>query len=229
MAWTDIGTIEVRRDWNFTNATESEIFRISHLFPNSETNLRAAVAQGFLENGKANIFNPKIIFRRDEVEIFTFYFPAGISSHSLGIKRLDTTEATWTVKVESWQSNNASENFSNYLISRFGDELMSQIYPRLFSGSTTPSSGSISLKAGNPVKLVSENLGRTELSIRSSGHPVLLATGFDENGVPLAVLEEMPPNYSYVSVATTAGLYKGEIWAVSQEDTKVSYTQYVAQ
>ena len=88
--------INVVKSWAFTTSTETEVFRISHLSPASGENLRAVVAQGFYDEGDTpNIFNPKIIFSREESEIFTLYFPAGISSHSIGIKRLDKAEMSW--------------------------------------------------------------------------------------------------------------------------------------
>lgn len=230
MSWVSLGSFKLVNNWQFSAPSEGEIFRINHeLIQNNGNSVRGVIAQGF-EDERVNIFNPKLFSYREETEIFTFYFPLGLKQHSLCLKRLDAVKSDWLVNVEVFQSGNAQNNLNNYLISRFGETAVNMaLYPLLYSGSVTPTSNKIKLESNKPVKLRSENTGRTQIRIRTSGHAVLLATGFNESGSPLVVLEECPPNYLYVDQASSAGMYQGEIWAVSEHETHVSYTEYSAQ
>lgn len=243
MPWEELGTFElITNKWIFSGEIEGEIFRVSHIPINRLPNdsLRAVIAQGFVdEEGIPNKFNPKIFAYGEESEVFTFPFPVGLSNHSLIFKRLDKNAVEWKIKAEVFFAENPLQDYENYLIARFGSATITQfnqslisnmaLYPLLYSGSVTPTSNKIKLESNKPVKLRSENTGRTQIRIRTSGHAVLLATGFNESGSPLVVLEECPPNYLYVDQASSAGMYQGEIWAVSEHETHVSYTEYSAQ
>lgn len=242
MPWEKLGIFLIKPNWTLTKPVEAELFRIKHFKINQSDKyyLKAVIAQAFKVNFDLTTFNDKRFGYRTEPETFEFYFPPGLGEHSLAFKRLDDSPVSWRIEAEYFYSENPLEDYQNYINNRFGQSAlnsfnqtiinnMSALYPRLFSGSTTPNSGTKTLQANKAVKVLSENLGRTEFNIRSKGHPVLLATGFDEQGNPLVVLEEMPPNYSYNHSATTAGLYKGEVWAMAQQDTKVTFTEYVAQ
>ncbi|AFY54394.1 hypothetical protein Riv7116_1853 [Rivularia sp. PCC 7116] len=238
MPWEKLGIFFIKPGWTLTKPVEAELFRIKHLkiYQADKYYLKAAIAQAFKVGFDLTTFNTRRFSYRTEPETFEFYFPPGLGEHSLAFKRLDDSPVSWRIEAEYFYSENPLEDYQNYINNRFGqpalnqfNQDMSALYPRLFSGSTTPNSGGVSLKAGEPKKVLNENLGRTEFNIRSKGHPVILATGFDEAGKPLVVLEEMPPNYSYNHSATTAGLYKGEVWAIAEQDTSVSFTEYIAQ
>ena len=242
MPWERLGIYLIKSNWTLTKPVEAELFKIKHfkIYQSDKHYLKAAIAQAFKADNELTTYNNKRFSYRTEPETFEFYFPPGLGEHSLAFKRLDDSPVSWRIEAEYFYSENPLEDYQNYINNRFGQSAlnnfnqeiinnMSALYPRLFSGSTTPSGGVKTLQAGKPEKVLSENLGRTEYTIRSKGHPVLLATGFDEQGKPLAILEEMPPNYNYNHNATTAGLYKGEVWAVSEQDTKITFTEYVAQ
>ena len=121
------------------------------------------------------------------------------------------------------------ENLNNYLTARFGaDTINMSLYPLLFSGSTTPKDYDKKIPANKQTKIITENDSRTELRFYSTGHPILLTTGFDESGNALATLCRMPPNYHHHDVITSAGMYKGDVYAISEGETYLYATEYSA-
>lgn len=229
MPWNLLGNFDLKQHWQFTAPSEGEIFRVSHqLTFDKETSVRGVIAQGF-EDSQVNIFNPKLFSYREETEIFTFYFPLGLKQHSLCFKRLDVNDSQWLVNVEVFQSENSEDNLNNYLLARFGAEInQMSLFPLLFSGSTTPEDHHKKLPANKPTKIISANDSRTELRFYSTGHPILLTTGFDEANKPLATLVRMPPNYHHHDVITSAGMYKGDVWAVSEHETYLHAIEFSA-
>jgi hypothetical protein len=171
MPWLSLGTFQLTNDWTCTEPVNGEVFRITHqpIINQDDKYLKAVVAQGF-EDTKLNIFNPQRLSYRTECEIFTFYFPSGIAQQRFYLKRLDFSNIDWLIDVEVYQSTQVVDDFSNYIITRFG-ELMP-----LFN---TASNGEISTKkeklgANNFTKpfvtttvtpLVPENLNRRSLII----------------------------------------------------------------
>lgn len=242
MPWISLGQFKLNNNWTFTQSIEGEIFRIVHQPINNlpVNNLRAVIAQGFIDSsGKPNKFTPKIFTYGEEFEIFTFYFPVGISEHSIIVKRLDKNSIDWIIEVEVFKSNNSSEDYENYLTSRFGREAINQfnqsfvnnmtLTPLLFSGSTTPNSSiRKKLTANNPERIFHANEARTEIRVWSSGQPIMLCNGFDEAGEPLELLSKMPPNYYHHDIISSAGMWKGDIWAVSEAETYIDYVEYSA-
>lgn len=245
MPWQFLGEFELINDWIFSHSVEGEIFRIIHrpiANLSRETSLRAVIAQGFLDDAGLNRFSSKIFTYNKELEVFTFYFPVGLSEHSIILKRLDRNSIPWIVTLEMFFSDNPEEDYQNYLITRFGSNTIEQfsqtlitqsinnmsLYPLLFSGSTTPKSDSEKLTANTPRKILAANDSRTQIRLYSTGHPILLATGFDESGEPLEEILRMPPNYYHEDVITSAGMYKGDIYAISELETNIHVIEFSA-
>lgn len=243
MPWNSLGQFQLKNKWEFSRLVEGEIFRIIHQ-PIAELpadSLRAVIAQGFLDsNLKPNKFTPKIFTYGEEFEIFSFYFPVGLSEHSIILRRLDKNPIDWIVELQVFVGDNPTQDYENYLVSRFGKDAIQQfsqtlvgnmsLTPLLFSGSTTPNSQiNQKLSSNKPEKIIKGNEARTEIRIWSSGQPVMLTTGFDEAGKPLELLVKMPPNYYHQDVITTAGMYKGDIWAISDSETYIDIVEYSAQ
>ncbi|MGD1910784.1 MAG: hypothetical protein ACFB2X_07985 [Rivularia sp. (in: cyanobacteria)] len=228
MTWISLGQFELINIWQFTKSFEGEIFRVKHQLNGDDYSaVRGVIAQGF-EDTQVNVFNPKLFSYREESEIFAFYFPIGLSQHSLCFKRLDASKSNWIIDVEVFQSENPQDNLNNYLITRFGEATAMSLVPLLFSGSTTPKSYEQKLVKNKPTKILNENDSRTELRINSTGQPVMLTTGFDETSKPEEVLLRMPPNYYHNEVASSAGIYKGAIYAIAQEETYLYITEFSA-
>lgn len=245
MPWESLGEFELINEWIFSRLIEGEIFRILHrpiAGLSRETSLRAVIAQGFLDEAGLNRFSSKIFTYNDELEVFTFYFPVGVSEHSIIFKRLDKNNIPWFVELQMFVADNPEEDYQNYLITRFGTNVITRfsqtlitsitknmsLYPLLFSGSTTPSSETIKLVANKATKLLSSNDSRTQLRIYSTGHPILLATNFDENGQPVEKLLQLPPNYYHEDVITSAGMYKGDIYAIAEQETYITVIEFSA-
>ena len=236
MSWRDLGIVEVQKKWLFTSPTNSEIFRLSSFSPSRAVKLRAAVAPGFLgEEDKPNIFNPRIIFNQEEAALFVFYFPVGLSSHSLGLKRLDTVEAIWRVRVESWEPESDADGFANFLIAKFGTDLkvledyFMSLYPRGEQESKDlalmPKSKRKVLKKSTPKRLIGENKARRQLTVRTGMYGITLATEFVD-GAPVEVIENIPANHNFNLPGSEKAFYQGEIWAICHVETNVEFTEY---
>lgn len=245
MPWQSLGEFQLTKHWRFTDPVEAEIFRIFHRpVPNKpERTLRGVVAQGFIdEDSHLNRFSSKLFTHGEDLEVFTFYFPAGLNEHSIIIKRLDDSQIDWFVRIEYYYSDNPTEDYQNYLLTRFGSNAITQfsqtlvnntisnmsLYPLLFSGSTKPKSQSEKLVESTPKKILSANDSRTQVRLYSTNQPILLATGFDEMGEPLEEILRMPPNYYHEDVITSAGMYKGDVYAVSESETNIHVIEFSA-
>jgi len=239
MTWNSLGKFELSQDWTFSEPVEGEIFRIFHqpIEDLPKGSLRGVITQGFRDSQSfVNTFAPKLFTYGNDYELFSFYFPVGFSEHSIILKRLDNNPANWIVEVQVFQAENPTQDYENYLLSRFGREAITQfnqslnmhLTPLLYSGSTAPESKTVTLKANHPVVIFPENEARTTIRMYSEGHPILLATGFDEAGKPLEVLAQLPPNYAYEDVISTAGMYKGNIFALCEQDSSVLAIEFSA-
>ncbi len=122
MPWLFLGTFQLTNNWSFSEPVSGEVFRITHkpIINQEGQYLKAVVAQGF-EDEKLNIFSPQRLSYRIESEIFTFYFPAGIAQQRFYLKRLDNAGINWFIDVEVYQVERVVDDFSNYIISRFGE------------------------------------------------------------------------------------------------------------
>lgn len=245
MPWEKLGIFFIKDDWTLTKPVEGELFRIKHfkIYQSNKYYLKGVIAQAFKDSFGINTFDDKRFGYRPDPEIFEFYFPVGLGEHSLAFKRLDNSNITWRIEAEVFYSENPAEDYQNYITNRFGQTAINQInqtlitntinnmslYPLLFSGSTTPKSETLKLVANKATKLLSSNDSRTRLRIYSTGHPILLATGFDENGQPLEKLLQLPPNYYHEDVITSAGMYKGDIYAISEQETYITVIEFSAE
>jgi hypothetical protein len=246
MPWQSLENFELTHDWVFSRSVEGELFRLIHqpIADLPEQLMRGVIAQGFIdEDSRPNKFSSRIFAYGVEPEVFTFYFPVGLSKHSIILRRLDKNPIPWTVELQMFASDNPEEDYQNYLISRFGTAAITQfsqslitqsitnmsLYPLLFSGSTKPESKSIKLNPNSPSRVLDKNDARTEIRLYSTNHPLLLTTGFEENGEPLEILLRVPPNYYHQDVITTAGMYKGEIYAICEQETNIYVTEFSAQ
>ena len=240
MSWTSLGNYQLTDQWSFSEFVEGELFRLIHkqITNLPKNSLRGVIAQGF-KNSQSKItkFKPSLFTYGEEYEIFPFYFPVGISKHSIILKRLDKYQVDWSIEVQMFKADNPTEDYQNYLISRFGKSAITQfhqsfnmaLYPILFSGSTTPESNTIKLVANRPTKLLKSNDSRTQIRIYSTGQSVTLTTGFDESGKPLQILAILPPNYNFEDVITSAGMYKGDVYAISEKETYVTVIEFFAE
>jgi hypothetical protein len=233
MAWIYLGEFQLTYNWQFTKTVQGEIFRIKHRLINfdseiKKSSIRGVLAQGFIEESNVNVFNPKLFSYRDEVEIFALYFPQGLNNHSFCFKRLDINVNNWFVTIEVFQGTN-QQNLNNYLTTRFGETATKMaLYPRLYSGSLDPESEEVKLVAGQIKKVVSTNFSRAGIKIITTGHSVLLTTGFNADKQPIAILDKIPPNYNFEKEASSAGIYQGEIWALCSEETFITVIEYSA-
>lgn len=119
-----LGTLTLTKDedWVYTLPVEGELFRVTHFPVNNynERYLKGVVCQGFFDDG-LNIFDRRLLTWREEKEVMLFHFPVGLSEHFLAFKRLDENSIVWNIKAEVFLSDNAQEDFANYVISRFGE------------------------------------------------------------------------------------------------------------
>ena len=229
MTWNFLKEFQLSKDWQFTDPVEGEIFRIRHKLIRAEyfnkTLARGVIAQGF-DDGNINIFKSKLFAYKEEHEIFTLYYPQGLKERSLCFKRLDDSTDKWSIFVEVFRGS-PEENLKNYLIARFGEETVNMaLTPLLFSGSTDPNSLDKKIPAKKPAKVLSSNDSRTGLRIYSTNQPILLTTGFNESGIPLNILLKLPPNYYHEEMISTAGIYKGDIYALSEEETSILVIEF---
>ena len=225
MSWIFLGEFQPSKNWQFTTPVEGELFRVSHKLNRIDTFnkqlARGVLAQGF-DDGRVNIFKNQLFTYKEEDEILALYYPQGLGERSLCFKRLDDSADEWSILVEVFQGT-AEENLNNYLTARFGANVLDMaLYPRLYSGSLDVESKELKLVAGQAKKIVDKNLSRTGLKVITTGHAVLLATGFDADGKPTAILDKVPPNYNYEKEASSAGIYQGEVWAFSEEETYIT-------
>ena len=123
MTWQFIAEINLTHEWQVTTPIEGEIFRISHepLSNTGKEYLKAVISPAFVDDG-LNLLSPKRLTYREEKEVFLFYFPTGMALQQLAFKRLDlTTDIEWIISTEVFISRSSQEDFSNYIISRFGE------------------------------------------------------------------------------------------------------------
>lgn len=234
MPWEKLGVFFVKDDWTLTKPVEAELFRIKHfkIYQSNKYYLKGVIAQAFKDSFGINTFGDKRFGYRNDPEIFEFYFPVGLGERSLAFKRLDNSEVSWRIEVESFYSENAEIDYLNYIQARFGninlEGITMALYPRLYSGSLTPNSEDIKILANKPNKILNENIARQKLVVRTTGQSIILATGFDENGKPIEILEKIPANYNSDLPSSSVGTYQGEVWVLSEEETYISFTEFSA-
>ncbi|MEM9926766.1 MAG: hypothetical protein AAF915_23965 [Cyanobacteria bacterium P01_D01_bin.50] len=234
MPWENLGIYFIKDDWVLTPPVTRELFRVKHfkIYQAEKYYLKGVIAQAFKDSFGINTFSDKRFGYRPDPEVFEFYFPAGLGQHSLAFKRLDNSDTSWRIEVEAFYSEDAELDYLNYLQARFGniniEEIIVALYPRAKqSEDLVPNSKVVKLEAMKPKLISPSDLLRRKYSVRTGMQGVILATGFNENGKPKQLLEDIPPNYNYDLPSTDNSIYHGEIWAKSYSDTKFSITQYL--
>lgn len=247
MPWINLGTYTLNDEWQMTSPIEGEIFRVtSQEIPNlGNTYVKGVIAQAFDEGG-INIFNPKILSYRSELEIFPFYFPVGIALQSLAFKRLDSDPNPWIIQAEVFQSNNSSEDLNNYLVGRFGDvlPLLQSINTITTPTMTTPSLDlSPNYRSVNNIGgslqcglLIPANPNREYILIRTAKDPLFLFTdefivdgqGQPDYFQPITFLQELSQRQESSFIRSPRGIYKGAIYARQARLEPITYTEYSA-
>ena len=226
MPWESIGIYTLRNDWVLTPPIIGEVFRIKHLpIYNPENKyIKAVFAQSFNDAG-FNIFEPKRLSYRTEPEVFIHYFPTGINQRHLAFKRLDENlNIFWRIQAEVFSTGDTEKDLANLLISRI-TEFMS-IYSRGSAG-LTPRSGESPLVANTPLLLIRADSKRQMAVIRTSDAAVKIYAALDDQGAPTGMLESLEANETF-EFPVEQGVYRGDVYVVSDVDTRVNYTQYVA-
>jgi hypothetical protein len=230
MSWVTVGTFKLTQDWTFSLSVQGEIFRVAHSPVNNPENLylKAVIASAFIdEYHEVNIFDPKRLTHREEKEVFTFYNPTVVSTNLIGLKRLDKNNIDWTINLEVYQADAQSDNFNNYLITRFGD-IMDYIINRNSSGnsSVVPVSNNFNAKVASAEKMISTNSNRSYLIVRAGDKPVNLFAEKSSDGGGKTFIERI--NFGEVfCLPSGSGIYKGDIFVQAVGgDTTVSYTEY---
>lgn len=229
MSWVTVGTFKLTQDWTFSLSVQGEIFRVTHSPVNNPENLyiKAVIASAFIdEYHEVNIFDPKRLTHRDEKEIFTFYSPTVVSTNLIGLKRLDKNNIDWIINLEVYQVDSQSNDFSNYLITRFGD-IMDYLVNRTGGNSNvTPVTTSFGAKFEDVEKLVPVNQNRAYLIIRTSDKAVNLFTEKLVNGDGQNLIESIKPGEIFI-LPTGSGIYKGDIFIQSiGANSTVVVTEY---
>jgi len=109
MSWQSLGLFQVKSDWVLTPSVTSNIFRVSHVFTNVDTYLKAVIAKAFRDDRGLNIFHPQRLTSREEKEIFIFYFSDEIATPSLAFKRLDNSSVKWFIEIEMFFSSSSKQ------------------------------------------------------------------------------------------------------------------------
>jgi hypothetical protein len=228
MGWVSIGSFNLTREWVFTQPIDAQIFRIKHTaelgsFKNSY--LKAVVATAFIDEGQeVNIFEPKRLSYRQEREIFTFYYPAGIRQQTLAFKRLDKTDFNWIIEAEFFRADSQQDDFANYLTTRFG-EIMFYLIERGGASNINPNSGNFGAKT-TVERLLEANSNRRALIIRTSNHRVEIYAGKNQDGTGKTLIESVGPNGLF-QLPNNNGVYQGDIFVQSKSnESQISYTEY---
>ncbi|PAX58365.1 hypothetical protein [Brunnivagina elsteri] len=98
LAWRTIGNIQLSEQWQLTNISTGNLYRITHTIDGKPSGtLRAAIGQEV----ESIIFDRRLIgYRSGVLEGQLFNIPDGIPSRRIAIQRLDSLPVNWTVKIE---------------------------------------------------------------------------------------------------------------------------------
>lgn len=231
MAWQSLGNFTLTQDWQFTGLVTGEIFRIKHtpVLENLPRKPRAVIAQSFVdENGDLNIFDKRIIVYQTENDAFNFYFPKGVSSHSLAIKRLDDISVAWELSIEVFEPDSAQQALESSQFRELIALLSSPTVTSNMKQSLIPQSQSVQLQPGFTAQpLVPPNPNRAYLQVRAGGSPVYLwADVFDENESPQVILAEIDKGATFALPVVSDGIYKGGVYAQVTKSVAVDWTEY---
>jgi hypothetical protein len=229
MSWVTVGSFKLTQDWTFSLSVQGEIFRVTHSPVNNPENLylKAVIASAFIdEYQEVNIFDPKRLTHREEKEIFTFYNPTVVSTNLIGLKRLDKNNIDWIINLEVYQADAQSDDFNNYLITRFGDIMEYLVNRSGGNSSVTPTTNTFNPKVATVEKLVPANSNRAYLIIRAMDKAINLFTEKQANGDGKNLIESVKSGEIFI-LPTGSGIYKGEIFVQAiGADTTISFTEY---
>ncbi|BAZ36962.1 hypothetical protein NIES4101_28830 [Calothrix sp. NIES-4101] len=98
LAWRTIGVIQLSEQWQLTNISATNLYRITHTIDgNPSGTLRAAIGQ----ETESIIFDRRLIgYRPGVLEGQLFIKPDGIENRRLALQRLDKDAVNWLVKIE---------------------------------------------------------------------------------------------------------------------------------
>ncbi len=230
MSWVTVGSFKLTQDWTFSLSVQGEIFRVTHSPVNNPGNLylKAVIASAFIdEYHEVNIFDPKRLTHREEKEVFTFYNPTVVSTNLIGLKRLDKNNIDWIINLEIYKANTQSDDFSNYLTTRFGD-IMEYLVNRNSGGNSNvnPVTTIFTGKAVEVLKMTNANPNRAYLIIRASDKAVNLFTEKQANGEGKNLIESIKSGELFI-LPTGSGIYKGDIFVQAVGgDSIVTVTEY---
>lgn len=232
MPWVSIGSFHLTQEWQYSLSVEGEIFRVRHLPVNNagDLYLKAVIASVFVdEYQEINIFEPKRLTYREEKEIFTFYSPAQVNTVNLiGFKRLDKNNIDWIVEAEVYRAESQAEDFSNYLLARFGETtIMDYLIERTVGNvSVTPKTSDKAIKLATVETLIANNSSRMHLIVRAAGYAVDLFATKAADGKGENLIERVGANQIFI-LPNQGGIYKGTIYAQSVGgDSTITVTEY---
>lgn len=98
LAWRTIGVIQLSEQWQLTNVSTGNLYRITHTIDgNPSGTLRAAIGQ----EAESVIFDRRLIgYKSGALEGQLFIKPSGIENRKLALQRLDKDAVSWFVKIE---------------------------------------------------------------------------------------------------------------------------------
>lgn len=233
--WRLINSFYLTKDWQYSNPIQGEIFRVKSYYIDNFNNqyLKGVVASIFVDDQQViNLVESRRLSYRLEPEIFTFYFPPGLGNQRIGVKRLDSTDLTWSVEIEVFQSVNSTQDFENYLISRFGEIAVMALYQR--GNAVTPllnNSNNTDFNAQEQKRVLEANSARRSLTITNGSSTILIFGGVDKDGKITNVIRTLLANEEYEFPTLANGsIYMGEVWIrnLSQSSARVGHIEFNA-
>lgn len=215
--WKFIGTIltNSERDWRYSRPSSALYFRFKPQFIESKPPV-ILVAQA-IRDGNVFIFDKREI-EVPEPYIFKFEFPQELGERVLAFKKIDTF---LRVDIEAFEGQSFNELTR---IRENLEEFMSNIYSRGNEANLKPISGEKNLSANTIGTLVQANDERAYLTIRVGNEGIVLFSEKDENGNGINVIEELAPGEVY-NLPIADGIYHGDIYALSETNTTVKFTE----
>lgn len=102
---------------------------------------------------------------------------------------------------------------------------MSNIYSRGNEANLKPTSGKKNLDPNTTTTLIETNDDRAYLTIRVGAEAIILFADKDEQGNGVNIIEELVPGEVY-NLPTSDGIYRGDIFALSESQTTVKFTEF---
>ena len=215
MPWQSLGDFSLTDQWQTTPSVTGELFRIKHSsIPEGVPTPRAVIAQSFLdEQSVFNTFESQLLTYKQEVESFSFYFPNGLTEHSIAIKRLDNFQFPWNLTIETFVPENDTQAVELNKFYELIVLLNSVPIPVTTMGTNlTPSYNNVFVVRRKSSLLVPANANRKELIIRNpNSKDLILGFSVDDNNVLKEELWEVGKKETFrLPIA-----YRGDIYCKS--------------